>query len=82
MNLKKLDANYTKCRTSPACCYADIFNMIIGGLAGIGVDNLDKPSQIDRLSDEINDTIYPPIPPESRSLPRTGPSLPSPGYEN
>ena len=55
---------------------------LIGGLAGIGVDNLDKPSQIDRLSDEINDTIYPPIPPESRSLPRTGPSLPSPGYEN
>ena len=55
---------------------------LIGGLAGIGVDNLDKPSQIDRLNDEINDTIYPPIPPESRSLPRTGPSLPSPGYEN
>ena len=55
---------------------------LIGGLAGIGVDNLDKPSQIDRLSDEINDTIYPPIPPESRVLPRTGPSLPSPGYEN
>lgn len=55
---------------------------LIGGLVGIGVDNLDKPSQIDRLSDEINDTIYPPIPPESRVLPRTGPSLPSPGYEN
>lgn len=55
---------------------------LVGGLAGVGVSNLDKPSQIDRLSDEINDTIYPPIPPESRSLPRTGPSLPSPGYEN
>ena len=55
---------------------------LIGGLAGVGVSNLDKPSQIDRLNDEINDTIYPPIPPESRVLPRTGPSLPSPGYEN
>ena len=55
---------------------------LVGGLAGVGVSNLDKPSQIDRLSDEINDTIYPPIPPESRVLPRTGPSLPSPGYEN
>ena len=55
---------------------------LVGGLAGVGVSNLDKPSQIDRLNDEINDTIYPPIPPESRSLPRTGPSLPSPGYEN
>ena len=55
---------------------------LVGGLAGVGVSNLDKPSQIDRLNDQINDTIYPPIPPESRSLPRTGPSLPSPGYEN
>ena len=55
---------------------------LVGGLAGVGVSNLDKPSQIDRLNDQINDTIYPPIPPESRVLPRTGPSLPSPGYEN
>ena len=44
---------------------------LVGGLAGVGVSNLDKPSQIDRLSDEINDTIYPPIPPESRVLPIT-----------
>ena len=55
---------------------------LVGGLAGVGVSNLDKPSQIDRLNDQINDTIYPPIPPESRVLPRTGPSSPSPGYEN
>ena len=55
---------------------------LVGGLAGVGVSNLDKPSQIDRVSDEINDTIYPPIPPESRVLPKIGPSLPSPGYEN
>lgn len=52
------------------------------GLIGVGVENTNKPSQISRLNDQINDTIYPPIPPESRSLPRTGPSLPSPGYEN
>lgn len=55
---------------------------LVGGLAGVGVSNLDKPSQIDRLNDQINDTIYPPIPPESRVLPKIGPSLPSPGYEN
>lgn len=55
---------------------------LTGGLIGVGVGNTNKPSQISRLNDEINDTIYPPIPPESRSLPRTGPSLPSPGYEN
>ena len=52
------------------------------GLIGVGVENTNKPSQISRLNDQINDTIYPPIPPESRVLPRTGPSLPSPGYEN
>lgn len=55
---------------------------LMGGLIGVSVENTKKPSQISRLSDEINDTIYPPIPPESRVLPRTGPSLPSPGYEN
>ncbi|HJC99704.1 MAG TPA: hypothetical protein H9923_02000 [Candidatus Dwaynia gallinarum] len=55
---------------------------LTGGLIGVGVENTNKPSQISRLSDQINDTIYPPIPLESRSLPRTGPSLPSPGYEN
>ena len=55
---------------------------LTGGLIGVGVENTNKPSQISRLNDEIKDTIYPPIPPESRVLPRTGPSLPSPGYEN
>ena len=55
---------------------------LTGGLIGVGVENTNKPSQISRLNDQINDTIYPPIPLESRSLPRTGPSLPSPGYEN
>ena len=55
---------------------------LTGGLIGVGVENTNKPSQISRLNDEINDTIYPPIPSESRVLPRTGPSLPSPGYEN
>ena len=55
---------------------------LTGGLIGVGVENTNKPSQISRLNDQINDTIYPPIPSESRVLPRTGPSLPSPGYEN
>ena len=55
---------------------------LIGGLAGIGVDNLDKPEEIYKLKEKIQDTIYPPIPPESRVLPKIGPSLPSPGYEN
>ena len=55
---------------------------LIGGLAGIGVGNLDKPEEIYELKQKIQDTIYSPVPPESRVLPRTGPSLPSPGYEN
>ena len=55
---------------------------LTGGLIGVGVENTNKPSQISRLNDQINDTIYPPIPPESRVLPKIGPSLPSPGYEN
>ena len=52
------------------------------GLAGIGISNISKPKQIDSLKLEIQDVNYPVIPPESRSLPKTGPSLPSPGYEN
>ena len=52
------------------------------GLAGIGISNMSKPKQIDSLKLEIQDVNYPVIPPESRSLPKTGPSLPSPGYEN
>lgn len=55
---------------------------LAAGLAGVGISNIDKPSQISRLNDEIQDTNYPVVPPESRRLPRTGPSLPSPGYEN
>lgn len=52
------------------------------GLAGIGISNISRPKQIDSLKLEIQDVNYPVIPPESRSLPKTGPSLPSPGYEN
>lgn len=52
------------------------------GLAGIGISSISKPKQIDSLKLEIQDVNYPVIPPESRNLPKTGPSLPSPGYEN
>lgn len=55
---------------------------LAGALAGVGISNLDKPEKIYELKKEIQDTIYSAVPPESRSLPRTGPSLPSPGYEN
>lgn len=55
---------------------------LTGALAGIGAANINKPKQIDDLKLEIQDVNYPVIPPESRTLPKTGPSLPSPGYEN
>lgn len=55
---------------------------LAGGLAGVGVTNLDKPKQIRGLEDEIKGEIYTPVPYESRLLPKTGPALPSPGYEN
>ena len=41
-----------------------------------------EKSGMDNRFEKIQDTIYSPVPPESRVLPRTGPSLPSPGYEN
>lgn len=55
---------------------------LAAGLTGVGVTNLDKPRQIDELRLENNETVYPVVPPESRKLPKTGPALPSPGYEN
>lgn len=55
---------------------------LAAGLAGVGISNIDKPKQIDDLKLQIQDVNYPVIPPESRTLPKTGPSLPSPGYEN
>lgn len=55
---------------------------LIGGLIGIGVQNNDRPRQIGQLQQELRSEIYPTIPSESRVLPKTGPSLPSPGYEN
>lgn len=55
---------------------------LAAGLAGVGIANIDKPKQIDNLKLEIQDVNYPVIPEESRILPKTGPALPSPGYEN
>lgn len=55
---------------------------LTGGLIGVGVDNINKQKQIDQRRIELQDTIYPVVPEESRILPKTGPSLPSPGYEN
>lgn len=55
---------------------------LAGGLIGVGVDNTNKPKEIDKLKSQIQGTMYPVIPSESRVLPKTGPSLPSPGYEN
>lgn len=69
-------------------------NFIIGGtvgiigamavtLAGIGISNLEKESRIESKKTELNDAIYPAIPPESRIVSKpTGPVLPSPGYQN
>lgn len=53
------------------------------GLGVVGVQNLDKERIIDQKESELNEKMYPIVPPESRVLSRpSGPSLPSPGYEN
>lgn len=51
-------------------------------LATIGTQNLGKPAEIIGLQEQITEKTYPTVPKESRQLPRTGPSFPSPGYEN
>lgn len=55
---------------------------LAAGLTGVGVTNLDKPRQIMELQEGIKGEIYTPVPYESRLLPKEGPALPSPGYEN
>lgn len=55
---------------------------LVSGLAAIGVQNTEKPAQIARIQEEIDDQIYPTIPTESRKLTKIGPAYPSPGYEN
>lgn len=55
---------------------------LASGLAVVGVQNREKPAQISRLQQEIEDQIYPTIPIESRKLTKIGPAYPSPGYEN
>lgn len=55
---------------------------LAAGLTGVGVTNLDRPKQISTLESEIKAEIYTSVPNESRVLPKTGPALPSPGYEN
>ena len=56
---------------------------LLGGVIGLGVDNLNKSSTISRLDEELVNKKYVPVPYESKLVSNGhSPAYPSPGYEN